>query len=143
MPRRLGVVAERALDLGDLDRLIDAKRQQRAAVGGVELTVEAQRDVRREGEARSRVREPTVLDAFVQLTKRAVRIERQHDDLGLHEPNGRPTRSVSGGVELAIGSRIFRSSSIGVAGAIGPAPDDPMIVMCGGMSRASFGSKRA
>jgi hypothetical protein len=56
---------------------------------------------------------------------------------------GYPSWSVSGGVELAIGSRSDRSSEIGVAGAIGPAPDDPMIVMCGGMSRASFGSKRA
>jgi len=49
---------------------------------------------------------------------------------------------VSGGVELAIGSISVRSSSIGVAGAIGPAPDDPMTVMWGGMSRASLGSKR-
>src|SRR6476659_2973975 len=88
MPRWLGIVAERALDLGDLGRPVDAKRQQRSALGGVELPVKAQRNVRRERKARSRVRHTAVFDALVQLAKRPVRVELQHDDVGLHEPNG-------------------------------------------------------
>jgi len=90
MARRLGIVAERALDLGYLDRLIDTKRQERSTLGGVELAVEAQRDVRSEREARSRVGHTTVFDAFVQIAQRAVRVELEHDDVRLHEPNGLP-----------------------------------------------------
>ena len=88
MVRGLWVVAERALDLGDSDGLVDSKRQERSPLGGVELTVEAQRDVRREREARARVCDAALLDPLVQLAKRSVRVQREDDDVGLHEPNG-------------------------------------------------------
>src|SRR6476469_8834932 len=88
MPRWLGFVAERALDLGGRGRPDNTERQERSALGSVELPVEAQRNVRREGKARSRVRHTAAFDALVQLAKRAVRVELQHDDVGLHEPNG-------------------------------------------------------
>ena len=56
---------------------------------------------------------------------------------------GAPSANVRGGVDAAMSASAARNSSTDVPGAIGPAPDDPITVMCGGIIRASFGSKRA
>ena len=53
---------------------------------------------------------------------------------------GAATWSVSGGVVAAIGASAARSSSIVVRPSIGPIPDDPTNVMCGGSIAASLGS---
>src|SRR5215208_619720 len=70
-------------------RLVDADGEELADPRGGERGVEAQRDVRREGEARTRVLETARLQPLVQHAQRAVRVERQHDDLGLHEAHRR------------------------------------------------------
>jgi hypothetical protein len=48
--------------------------------------------VRREAETRRLELEPTRGDALVERAQWTVRIERQHDDVGLHEPHRRPER---------------------------------------------------
>ena len=48
--------------------------------------------------------------------------------------------SVIGAVSAAIGSSFSRISSTSVDGGIGPAPDDPVSVMWGGLYRASLRS---
>jgi len=46
-------------------------------------------------------------------------------------------------VSLVIGSSFSRISSTLTEGGIGPAPDDPVSVRCGGLYRDSFGSYRS
>jgi len=48
--------------------------------------------------------------------------------------------SVMGAVSRVIGSSFSRISSTLTEGGIGPAPDDPVRVRCGGLYRDSFGS---
>ena len=55
---------------------------------------------------------------------------------------GAPSSSLSGGVDAVMGSIAPRNSPTVVVGAMGPAPEDPTRVICGGIIRASFGSKR-
>jgi hypothetical protein len=53
---------------------------------------------------------------------------------------GAPKGSTNGAVDDAIGSSASRSRSTDIDGLIGPTPDDPAIVTCGGAVAASFGS---
>jgi hypothetical protein len=50
---------------------------------------------------------------------------------------------VIGAVSRVIGSNLSRISSTLIEGGIGPAPDDPVSVMCGGLYRESLGSYRS
>jgi len=65
-------------------------------------------------------------------------VERKRDDLALHEAFGRTEVQGDG-----CGGRRDREDPRPelVDRRIGPAPDDPMSVMCGGRCRAIFGSK--
>src|SRR4051812_2972578 len=54
-----------------------------------------------------------------------------------------PKARVIGAVVAAIGSRAFFMSSSATDGGIGPAPEDPVSVRCGGLYFASFGSYRS
>ena len=54
--------------------------------------------------------------------------------------SGRPNCSVIGAVDSAIGRMFDFIAASGVSGGNGPAPDDPISVMCGGRKRAIFGS---
>ncbi len=53
---------------------------------------------------------------------------------------GAPNERVMGAVSRAMGSSVSRISSTLTEGGIGPAPDDPVRVMCGGLYLDSFGS---
>ena len=55
---------------------------------------------------------------------------------------GGSSSTVIGGVEAATGSSAARSSASVVSGEIGPIPDEPLIVMCGGSSATIRGSNR-
>ena len=57
--------------------------------------------------------------------------------------SGGPKRSDIGLDDATIGSRRARSRSTLTEAGIGPTPDEPVIVMCGGLYRASFGSNRS
>jgi hypothetical protein len=69
-------------------RLLRAHRKQLTPFIALELTVEAERNVRRERETRPGVRQSALNYPLVKHAKRSVRSEREHDDVGLHEPNG-------------------------------------------------------
>jgi hypothetical protein len=76
-------------DAIDEHRVVDAQGQQGFGIGRRQLAKEAERDVRGEREARLLVAQTTRLDAFVQRSDRAIGIEREHDDVRLHEAHGR------------------------------------------------------
>jgi hypothetical protein len=51
---------------------------------------------------------------------------------------GGPNDSVIGAVEAVIGCSFARISSMSADGGMGPAPEEPVSVICGGLYRASF-----
>jgi hypothetical protein len=92
------------------------------------------------GEARGAEAQPARLDPLVQRAQRPVRVERERDDLGLHEP----LRAPEGEHERRRlrGDRRERPPQLlaVVSRSIGPIPDDPATVTCGRVLLASLGS---
>src|SRR4051812_16084235 len=89
------------LDLAHDHGFIEPLAQQRIQRLLRQLTIEAQRHMRRKEESRRCAPESTQLDALVQCAKWAMRIERKHNDLRLHElgrttETKRDRRSVGG-----------------------------------------------
>ena len=121
---------------------LDAKGAQLSQAVAGELRVEAQREMRREREARGFIRQAARLDALVQRANRAVRIDLHDDDGALHELHRRlaAPRSSAASPPRPLERRANASSV--VDGWIGPMPDEPVIVMCGGSSPAMRGSNR-
>src|SRR5216683_2006447 len=56
---------------------------------------------------------------------------------------GGPKTSVIGAVDDVIGASFSHNSTVVTDAAIGPTPDDPVIVTCGALYRASLGSNRS
>lgn len=56
---------------------------------------------------------------------------------------GSPNESVIGAVEDVIGESFSHSSTVVTDDDMGPTPDDPVIVTCGALYRASRGSYRS
>src|SRR6185312_782110 len=91
-PATNGLDGEIALHAVNRDRLIHAHAQQSAFGLGRERREKAERAMRREDEARTLEAQAASSDAFVQGAQCTVRIERQHDDVRLHEAH-RPAES--------------------------------------------------
>src|SRR5512146_403869 len=88
LARRLWIAGQIELDARDDDGMLNAHAQQPALHGGRHGREVAQRTVGREVKARGLKAQAARHDAFVQRAQRPVRIERQHDDIGLHEAHG-------------------------------------------------------
>src|SRR5687767_4689825 len=83
--RRLGLSREIDLEAVEDHRVVDALGEEGAGGVGRELGVEAERHVRGEGVARPGEAEAAAGDGVVELTQWPVRVEREHDDVRLHE----------------------------------------------------------